>query len=80
MAHLILDIKTTIDFYKSLILKMFDGNTFKIKAASPVYVKKHKAIFLVVCLSDVHFGFDDPSFACPIGRARKNCAPENSGA
>ena len=35
-AHLILDIKTTFRLQKHIIAKTFDGNTFKVKAGSPV--------------------------------------------
>ena len=39
-AHLILDKQQT--HYKNLIAKTFDGNTYEMKAAYPVWVMKNK--------------------------------------
>ena len=60
--HVILDVKT-ISRLKSLRAKNFDENTLKIKAT---ITKEQKAIFIVLSRSDVHFGFQQQFFTCPI--------------
>ena len=39
--------------------------------------KKQKLMFTVVSRSDGHFGFECPSFVCPIVRASKTAFPKN---
>ena len=65
--HLILDVKTTFKLLKTIVAKTFDGNTIKMKVVNAIYVVK-KAMFLVVSPLDVHFDFERPFYACPIGR------------
>ena len=47
------------------------------KAVSPVEVIKKKEMFLVESPSEVHFGFEHPFFACPIGRISKFVRPKS---
>ena len=72
MAHLILDVKTMFGL-QNLIAKTSSGNTLKMKALSKCYLgnKEQREMFLVVSRSNVHFGFEHPFFASPIGRASR---------
>ena len=58
--------------YKSLIVKISDGNTLKMKVCKCCFGnKEQRAMFLVVSQSNVHFGLENSFFACPIGHACK---------